>query len=251
MPRKPRSNIANAERLLEILNDPQAVSFTYQTVECGECRRNITLDDRGGELNLMRWHRHKATCTKYVFCLIISCCPRSCFLVGFFFQGRERPTCLHPITRSPRKSLCVQVKSALATLMIATSDHTNVLELRVRGVGYQCCSNFSSVVLVNLPQLNKQRYTCFGEELSALTTQVTFVICSSDSGMACNVLCNALYKFSFVGPVFGVKKALRLGNCRTAFGQGGQLPRPIAIFPPLEKPFNLSLIVYDYASRRR
>jgi len=57
----PSTRVAIAQRKLELVNDPQAISCSAYSVECSSCHDFISLG-REGDYDLTRWNEHKMQC---------------------------------------------------------------------------------------------------------------------------------------------------------------------------------------------
>ncbi len=58
---RPGSKVAAAQRKLTLVNDPQAHSFSNESVECNVCKQTVDLG-RQLDYDLTRWEEHKLMC---------------------------------------------------------------------------------------------------------------------------------------------------------------------------------------------
>ncbi|TFK91462.1 hypothetical protein K466DRAFT_643926 [Polyporus arcularius HHB13444] len=59
---RPGSKVAAAQRKLTLVNDPQAHSFSNESVECNVCKQTVDLG-RQLDYDLTRWEEHKLICS--------------------------------------------------------------------------------------------------------------------------------------------------------------------------------------------
>ncbi|KAI0697832.1 hypothetical protein C8T65DRAFT_661466 [Cerioporus squamosus] len=59
---RPGSKVAAAQRKLALVNDPQAHTFTNESVECNVCNQTVDLG-RQLDYDLTKWEEHKLTCS--------------------------------------------------------------------------------------------------------------------------------------------------------------------------------------------